>query len=115
MNRAPSISPRPGMASASYRRAGDVELSRQGQSQECAMKLVLFRPVAGDGIFPGLLTDRGVVNIASIVKPGYTPELTMEGIIDDFERLRPGLEDARARGEAVPLESVRLMPPLPRP
>jgi 2-keto-4-pentenoate hydratase/2-oxohepta-3-ene-1,7-dioic acid hydratase in catechol pathway len=79
------------------------------------MKLVLFRPAAGDGIFPGLLTDRGVVNIASIVKPGYTPELTMEGIIDDFERLRPGLEDARARGEAAPLESVSLMPPLPRP
>ena len=79
------------------------------------MKLVLFRPAMGGEILPGLLTERGVVNIASLVKPGYTPELTMEGIIDDFERLRPGLEQARARGEAAPLESIRLLPPLPRP
>jgi 2-keto-4-pentenoate hydratase/2-oxohepta-3-ene-1,7-dioic acid hydratase in catechol pathway len=79
------------------------------------MKLVLYRPAASDGIFPGLLTDRGVVNIASLVKPGYTPELTIEGIIDDFERLRPGLEQASALAEAAPLESVRLLPPLPRP
>ncbi|HTW89074.1 MAG TPA: fumarylacetoacetate hydrolase family protein [Candidatus Binataceae bacterium] len=79
------------------------------------MKLVLFRPAMGGEILPGLLTERGVVNIASLVKPGYTPELTMEGIIDDFERLRPGLEQARARDEAAPLESIRLLPPLPRP
>jgi 2-keto-4-pentenoate hydratase/2-oxohepta-3-ene-1,7-dioic acid hydratase in catechol pathway len=79
------------------------------------MKLVLFRPAAGAEVFPGLLTDRGVVNIAALVKPGYTPELTMEGIIDDFERLRPSLEKARVAGEAAPLDAVRLMPPLPRP
>ena len=79
------------------------------------MKLVLYRAAAGGEIVPGLMTERGVVNIASMVKPGYTPELTMEGIIDDFERLRPGLEQARVRGDAAPLDSVRLMPPLPRP
>ncbi len=79
------------------------------------MKLVLFRPGSSNEILPGLMTERGVVNIARTVKTGYTPELTMEGIIDDFERIRPALEEAAARGEAVPLESVRLMPPLPRP
>jgi 2-keto-4-pentenoate hydratase/2-oxohepta-3-ene-1,7-dioic acid hydratase in catechol pathway len=79
------------------------------------MKLVLCRPAAGGEIFPGLMTERGVVNIASMVKPGYTPELTMEAIIDDFERLRPALEQASTRGAAASFESVRLMPPLPRP
>jgi 2-keto-4-pentenoate hydratase/2-oxohepta-3-ene-1,7-dioic acid hydratase in catechol pathway len=79
------------------------------------MKLVLFRSGSANEIFPGLMTERGVVNIARIVKTGYTPELTMEGIIDDFERIRPALEEAAARAEAAPLESVRLMPPLPRP
>lgn len=39
----------------------------------------------------------------------------MEGIIDDFEQLRPALERLVAHGEAVPLEAVRLRPPLPRP
>jgi len=79
------------------------------------MKLVLFRPAAGNEILPGLITGRGVVNIARLVKMSHTPELAMEGIIDDFERLRPALEEAAARATAAPLESVRLMPPLPRP
>ena len=56
------------------------------------MKLVLFRSAAGAGISPGLLTERGVVDISAAVKKSYTPQLTMQGIIDDFERLRPALE-----------------------
>ena len=44
---------------------------------------------------PGLLTDRGVIDIAEAVPPGYTPQLTMQGIIDAFDRLRPALERRR--------------------
>jgi 2-keto-4-pentenoate hydratase/2-oxohepta-3-ene-1,7-dioic acid hydratase in catechol pathway len=39
----------------------------------------------------------------------------MVGIIDEFEHLRPALEELAAGGPAVPLERVRLRPPLPRP
>ena len=56
------------------------------------MKLVLFKSAAGAGILPGLLTKRGVVDISAAAKKSYTPQLTMQGIIDDFERLRPALE-----------------------
>ena len=41
---------------------------------------------------PGLLTERGVVDISPAVRKSYTPQLVMQGIIDDFEKLR-----ARAR------------------
>jgi 2-keto-4-pentenoate hydratase/2-oxohepta-3-ene-1,7-dioic acid hydratase in catechol pathway len=79
------------------------------------MKLVLFRHGAAPEPLPGLLTERGVVDIAGAVKQSYTPQLTMQGIIDDFDTLRPALEDLAARGAALPLSSLRLCPPLPRP
>jgi len=79
------------------------------------VKLVLFKSAAGAGILPGLLTERGVVDISAAVKKSYTPQLTMQGIIDDFERLRPVLEKLGGEGAALPLESVRLRSPLPRP
>ena len=61
------------------------------------------------------MTDRGIVDISSAVKKSYTPQLTMQGIIDDFDRLRPALERLQGEGKAVPVEQVRLRPPLPRP
>ena len=77
------------------------------------MRLVLF---SRDGVVaPGVLTDRGVVDISSAVRIGYTPQLSMTGIIDDFERLRPELERLAAGGTAHPLDGVQLLPPLPRP
>jgi 2-keto-4-pentenoate hydratase/2-oxohepta-3-ene-1,7-dioic acid hydratase in catechol pathway len=79
------------------------------------VKLVLFQNAGGGDVLPGLLTDRGVVNIAQAVRPGYTPQLTMQGIIDDFDRLRPALERLGAEGRAMPLDAIRLRPPLPRP
>src|ERR1700732_580315 len=79
------------------------------------MKLVLFQADAGSEPKPGLLTGRGVVDISGHVAQSYTPQLTMQGIIDDFEQLRPALEAAAANGEAKPADSVRLRPPLPRP
>ncbi|HEX2828083.1 MAG TPA: fumarylacetoacetate hydrolase family protein [Burkholderiales bacterium] len=77
------------------------------------MKLALFQKDAD--VLPGVITERGVVAIADLVKLGATPQLTMNGIIDDFDRLRPQLERRAADGDATPLENVQLRPPLPRP
>jgi 2-keto-4-pentenoate hydratase/2-oxohepta-3-ene-1,7-dioic acid hydratase in catechol pathway len=80
------------------------------------MKLVLFQPAAGGAdMRPGVLTARGVVDITSAVTIGATPQLTMQGIIDGFDRLRPALEKLGADGATTPLDQVRLKPPLPRP
>ena len=79
------------------------------------MRLVLFEMSERREATPGLLTERGVVSLAGTVERGYTPQLTMQGIIDDFERLRPALEQLAASGEAKAPDSVRLRPPLPRP
>ena len=77
------------------------------------MKLALFQKDAD--VLPGVITGRGVVGIADLVPLKATPQLTMAGVIDDFERLRPALERRAQDGTATPLESVRLRPPLPRP
>jgi 2-keto-4-pentenoate hydratase/2-oxohepta-3-ene-1,7-dioic acid hydratase in catechol pathway len=79
------------------------------------MKLVLFQTSGSREPSPGLLTDRGVVDIGGLVARNYTPQLTMQGLIDSFDRLRPSLERQAAEGEALPLGSVRLRAPLPRP
>ena len=79
------------------------------------VKLVLFQPATGADIVPGILTDRGVVDISAAVKKSYTPQLTMQGVIDDFDALRPALERLARDADALPLDKVRLRPPLPRP
>ncbi len=79
------------------------------------MKLVMFETSAPGGLVPGLLTPRGVVSLADIVERGHTPQLTMQNLIDGFERLRPALERLAAEGAALPLDQVRLRAPLPRP
>ncbi len=79
------------------------------------MKLVLFQTSGRDEPVPGLLTDRGVVDISGITEKGHTPQLAMQALIDGFDRLRPSLERGAADGEALPLSSVRLRAPLPRP
>jgi 2-keto-4-pentenoate hydratase/2-oxohepta-3-ene-1,7-dioic acid hydratase in catechol pathway len=79
------------------------------------VKLVLFERPGTRDTLPGLLTDRGVVDIADAVTMSHTPQLTMQGIIDDFERLRPTLERRARDGGVMPLPEVRLRAPLPRP
>jgi 2-keto-4-pentenoate hydratase/2-oxohepta-3-ene-1,7-dioic acid hydratase in catechol pathway len=78
------------------------------------VKLVLFQSTGQRDVLPGLLTDRGVVRVEAVT-PNSTPQLTMQGIIDDFERLRPTLARLAVDGQAVPLADVRLRAPLPRP
>ena len=51
------------------------------------MKLVLFQTSGRDEPLPGLLTERGVVDIAGIAEKGHTPQLTMQALIDGFDRL----------------------------
>ncbi len=79
------------------------------------MKLVLFQTSPASEILPGMLTDNGVVDLSAAVKKSYTPQLTMQGIIDDFDRLCPAFEKLARDENATPLEQVRLRPPLPRP
>ena len=79
------------------------------------MKLVLFQTSERDEPLPGLVTERGVVNIAGVVENLPTPQLTMQRLINAFDQLRPALEQQAAQGEALPLSSVRLRSPLPRP
>ena len=79
------------------------------------MKLVMFEAGQGAEATPGLLTERGVVDISAIVRTGHTSQLTMEGIIDDFDALRSSLDDLASDGPALAEDSVRLLPPLPRP
>ena len=67
-------------------------LTRRLNAEEEFVKLVLFQTAPGAEILPGVLTGRGVVDISAAVKKSYTPQLTMQGIIDEFERLRPALE-----------------------
>jgi 2-keto-4-pentenoate hydratase/2-oxohepta-3-ene-1,7-dioic acid hydratase in catechol pathway len=81
------------------------------------VKLCLFQTSAKGKIEPGLITDRGVVSIASAVRrvAGRTPQETMVGIIDNYAKLKPALAKAAKSGKAVPLAKVRLKAPLPRP
>jgi 2-keto-4-pentenoate hydratase/2-oxohepta-3-ene-1,7-dioic acid hydratase in catechol pathway len=79
------------------------------------MRLALFQTSERADLVPGLLTERGVVDISDLTEKGYTPQLTMQNLIDGFDRLRPDLERRSREGEARPLDSVRLRAPLPRP
>jgi 2-keto-4-pentenoate hydratase/2-oxohepta-3-ene-1,7-dioic acid hydratase in catechol pathway len=78
------------------------------------VKLLAYS-LGDSAIRPGLLTERGVVDLSAVVPRAYSPQLTMQAIIDGFESLRPTLERLAADAEAVPLASVRLRPPLPWP
>jgi len=79
------------------------------------MKLVLFETSEQAEPTAGLLTERGIVSLTSTVERGYTPQLTMQSLIDGFDRLRPALERLERDGAAMPLDTVRLRAPLPRP
>jgi 2-keto-4-pentenoate hydratase/2-oxohepta-3-ene-1,7-dioic acid hydratase in catechol pathway len=77
------------------------------------MKLVLFHHE--NTLHPGLMTERGIVDISGVAPLGHTPQLTMQGIIDQFETLRPKLAGLEHSAPALALDSVKLAPPLPRP
>jgi 2-keto-4-pentenoate hydratase/2-oxohepta-3-ene-1,7-dioic acid hydratase in catechol pathway len=82
------------------------------------MRLVLFEgPGAGLGARLGVLTDTGIID-ASRATSGIayeTPQSLMRQVIDDFDLLRPELEELAGSVLPLPVELVRLRPPLPRP
>lgn len=82
------------------------------------MKLVLFQETPSAEAKPGVLTpENGVVSIAQEVAhlSGESQQRLMQGIIDHFDELRPALERRLGDGRTLPLDSVRLRAPLPRP
>ena len=74
------------------------------------MKIVLY-----DDYKVGLLKDGDVVDVSGVVPRGKTPQLTIEGLINNFQSLKGGLERQLNEGKTIPLSSVQLRAPMPRP
>jgi 2-keto-4-pentenoate hydratase/2-oxohepta-3-ene-1,7-dioic acid hydratase in catechol pathway len=79
------------------------------------LKLVLFQTSPKGEILSGLLTARGVVDISAVAPKNHTAQLVMQGIIDDFDKLRPAFEKHSRDDDAIPVDRLRLRAPLPRP
>src|SRR3954447_24600222 len=78
-----------------------------------AMKILYF-----DDFKLGVLNKEGaVVDVSAAVKDiAHTgPHDLINGLIERFAAYRPKLEKAVAEGKGIPLSSVRIRPPLPRP
>jgi 2-keto-4-pentenoate hydratase/2-oxohepta-3-ene-1,7-dioic acid hydratase in catechol pathway len=63
----------------------------------------------------GLLKEGNVVDVSAVVPRGETPQLTIEGLITNFQSLQGALARALAQGERMPLSHVQLRAPVPRP
>ncbi|WP_404478486.1 fumarylacetoacetate hydrolase family protein [Novosphingobium sp. BL-52-GroH] len=78
------------------------------------MKLALFAERDGRAQ-AGLLTEAGVIPFGDLQPAGASDQAIMTAVIDGFDDLRPALEALAQTGKALPLDKVRLLPPLPRP
>ena len=76
------------------------------------MKLAYF-----DDFKLGVVVGDAVVDVSATVKdvPHIEPQDIMAGLIERFAAYRPRLEKAVAGAKGIPLASVRLRPPLPKP
>ena len=76
------------------------------------MKLLLF-----DDYKLGVAKGDNVVDVSDVVKdiPYTHPQDLIKGLIENFSSYRSKLEDAAAKSNGVPLTSVKIRPPLPRP
>jgi 2-keto-4-pentenoate hydratase/2-oxohepta-3-ene-1,7-dioic acid hydratase in catechol pathway len=65
----------------------------------------------------GVVTSEGIIDVSSVVTdiPRLGPHDLMSGLIAHFETYRTRLESAASSQKRVPLTSVRLRAPLPRP
>jgi 2-keto-4-pentenoate hydratase/2-oxohepta-3-ene-1,7-dioic acid hydratase in catechol pathway len=82
------------------------------------MRVGLFEgPGAGHGIRPGVVTDNGIVDVSSATARlvAHSPQQLMVQIIDNFEELRPAFARLAKQAVPLPLDIVRIRPPLPRP
>jgi 2-keto-4-pentenoate hydratase/2-oxohepta-3-ene-1,7-dioic acid hydratase in catechol pathway len=76
------------------------------------MKFVLFQQGVGVARL-GVLTEEGVLDASAIVPSAANPQATMVSLIDNYDALKPQLE--MLDGLPLAMDSVRLLPPLPRP
>jgi 2-keto-4-pentenoate hydratase/2-oxohepta-3-ene-1,7-dioic acid hydratase in catechol pathway len=76
------------------------------------MKLLYF-----DDFKLGVLKGDMVVDVSAVVQdiPHIGPHDLINGLIARFAQYRGRLEEAAARGNGVPVGSVRIRPPLPKP
>lgn len=76
------------------------------------MKLLFF-----DDFKLGAVKGDNVVDLSGVVSdiPNTHPQDIISGLIRDFDSRRSSLESAVAASDGVPLSSVRVRPPLPRP
>ncbi|MBT4940103.1 MAG: fumarylacetoacetate hydrolase family protein, partial [Rhodospirillaceae bacterium] len=76
------------------------------------MKLAYF-----DDYKLGVVEGAEVIDVTDVVQdlPHRDNLDLMAGLIAEFATLRPKLEKAVSNGEAIPLSSIRIRPPLPRP
>ena len=76
------------------------------------MKILYF-----DDFKLGILKGDAVVDVSAVVKdiPHTGPHNLISGLIERFSDYRGKLEKAAADGKGVPLKSVRIRPPLPKP
>jgi 2-keto-4-pentenoate hydratase/2-oxohepta-3-ene-1,7-dioic acid hydratase in catechol pathway len=77
------------------------------------MKILYF-----DDFKLGVLRDDDtVVDVSAVVQdiPHTGPHDLINGLIERFDAYRAKLEDAVAKGKGVPVSSVRIRPPLPKP
>ena len=76
------------------------------------MKLLFF-----DDFKLGVVKGNTVVDVSQAVRdiPHTGPHNLISGVIERFADYRSALEQAASAGQGVPLNSVRIRPPLPRP
>jgi 2-keto-4-pentenoate hydratase/2-oxohepta-3-ene-1,7-dioic acid hydratase in catechol pathway len=78
------------------------------------MKLCLFNLPCDTTARLGLMAEGGIID-ASDIASGENGQSIMCGVIDRFDTLRSELESFVASAMPMPLEAVKLLPPLPRP
>jgi 2-keto-4-pentenoate hydratase/2-oxohepta-3-ene-1,7-dioic acid hydratase in catechol pathway len=82
------------------------------------MRLVLFEgPGAGRPVRLGVWTDAGIFDVSAATAglPATSAHQLMEQTIDQFDSLRVPFEKIVSGSLPLPLDAVRLRPPLPRP
>jgi 2-keto-4-pentenoate hydratase/2-oxohepta-3-ene-1,7-dioic acid hydratase in catechol pathway len=79
------------------------------------MRLGLYQETGATGATPCLFTDRGLVPFGAMIEGEPDPQGVMEQVIDRYDALKPELTRLQAEGRAISMESVRILPPLPRP
>ena len=80
------------------------------------MRLGLFG-APGQDIRPCIATADSVVDVSAATShlQAASPQALMAQIIDNFDQLRPEFERLAASSQPLPIDSVRIRPPLPRP